>query len=127
MPRSCRSGSTGWFQNCSALTARILSNGTSNAGTRSTEPSLNSSRPRRTPSALRRASLAHHHRGVVEPVHIAVWGAPGQLADRDARPEPDLEHAVVALHIEQRDRPGVASAVRGAIPHDPAGDPARKA
>jgi len=45
------SGSTGWSQNCIALTARVLSNGASNAGRRSTLPSLSSTWPRRTASA----------------------------------------------------------------------------
>jgi hypothetical protein len=53
--------------------------------------------------------LTHHHLGVVEPAHIAARGDAGQLADRDSGPAPDLEHAVVALHIEQRYRPGICA------------------
>jgi hypothetical protein len=44
--------------------------------------------------------LSHHDLGVVEPAHIAVCGEARQLADRDPRPESDLEHAVVVLHLE---------------------------
>jgi hypothetical protein len=53
-----------------------------------------------------------HDRGVINARHAAADGAPTQLADRDARTEPDFQYPVGGGHVQQREDPVAAAAVR---------------
>src|ERR671919_1289232 len=71
--------------------------------------------------------LANHHLGVVDPHDKAVGRPAGQLVDREAGAEADLQYAIVRLHLEQSDRPSVPPPVGWAQCHLPAGQASSQA
>jgi len=61
-----------------------------------------------------------HQLGVVDAAHVPLRCEAAELPYRQARSKADLQHAVVGPHVEQRHRPYVPPAVRGAMGHQQA-------
>src|SRR5919199_6064038 len=81
------------------FTAKTLSNGSSNAGRCSAEPTATQSHAARaygSPIALGR--LPDHDLRVIDATHETVRRPAAQLPDRDTRSEADLEDTVGWLH-----------------------------
>lgn len=69
------------------------------------------------------AGLLDHDLGVVDAMDVALGGTVGELGDREAGAEADLEHSVRGTHVQQRHRPAAALLVGAAMSHDPTGHP----